>query len=205
MPDGPPTPDINTPPSARGPEAPPPGGEEAQSPLRVVPSSEETARMVAAKEEADRAQQIQKQEGPREALREVAGEQTPGFKKLERTVEETRARLAPSTAPEAGMPPGPEIPPASPVPPGPKVEPMTFEDAERSAAETRDRRLAEEAAAEAPAGEKPAVVKTPPVITAEGGGGTGAGEPPAPPEPPAPKPGDGEDEGHGQCPALPIR
>ena len=154
MPDGPPTPDINTPPSARGPEAPPPGGEEAQSPLRVVPSSEETARMVAAKEEADRAQQIQKQEGPREALREVAGEQTPGFKKLERTVEETRARLAPSTAPEAGMPPGPEIPPASPVPPGPKVEPMTFEDAERSAAETRDRRLAEEAAAEAPAGEE---------------------------------------------------
>lgn len=67
MPD--PTPDITSPPGAKGPEGTAPGGQE-QSPLRVVPSAEETARMVAAK----RAQETAKEEGPGEALREVAGE-----------------------------------------------------------------------------------------------------------------------------------
>lgn len=73
MPNGPPSPDIATPPGTGGREAPPPGGQEGQSTLRVVPSAEETARMVAAK----RAQETAKEEGPEEALREVAGQQPP--------------------------------------------------------------------------------------------------------------------------------
>src|SRR3989344_5381781 len=76
MPDGPPTPDIGPSPGAGGSEGSPQGGSEVQSTLRPD-QPQESAADAAAKAEAARAQEIQRKEGPEEALREVAAGELP--------------------------------------------------------------------------------------------------------------------------------
>jgi len=67
MANGPPSPDMAPPPGSQGPEA-------AGQTLRPAGPPQESPAQLAAKAEATRAQEIQRKEGPDEALRKVAGQ-----------------------------------------------------------------------------------------------------------------------------------